>query len=373
MKKILLVLLSVLAIVSMASCGISNAKNISLADISPSNESFLSSEQSISTNESQGVSNSIASVVSNPTTSYQYSMNQSSNIVSSKSNSSSTVQSSNISNSVVPTVPAPKAITFDDPILEKLLRDLINKPTGTCYPSDFSQLSKSDEIFINYSLYNNQTSIIDSFNMESSASITGIPSSFAVFSQIPIRNIRYFYITPAERDDIAMTFNLNWITASKELVYFCFKGLDDIATRTRLVQHMTFTNFNTLATCPKLKTLVLWDSKGVSLDSVSGFQNLETLSLNNCNITSIEAIRNCPKLTTLELHNNNITNFTPLTNHPSLKTIKLTGISSPIDTTPFLTIPTLDDLVLIDCISLSGGDLSKLTANGVKVSAYKTK
>jgi len=235
------------------------------------------------------------------------------------------------------------------------------------------KLSNSDEILINYSIYNNQTSISDSFNIGPSASITGIPSSFAVFSQIPIRNIRYFCIIPAERDDIDMKFNLSWITASKELVYFCFKGLDDIETRTRLVQHMTFTNFNTLATCPKLKTLILWDCKGVSVDSISGFQNLEMLSLNNCNVTTIDAIRNCPKLTTLELHNNNITNFTPLANHPSLKKIKLTGISLPIDVKTFLTISTLDNLSLIDCISLSGDDLSKLSANGVSVSEYKTK
>jgi Leucine-rich repeat (LRR) protein len=244
------------------------------------------------------------------------------------------------------------------------LRDYIKKPTGTCYPSEFSLLSRvQDNIHIQYSSVENVVSFMNSNAIDIRTSATGWPADFSVLSQIPVRKVNLFYLTPAE-SILTTNFDISWVSSSKELLHFQYKDMDQLVSGDH-PRRMTFASFGTLASCSKLESLLLWNCKGVDLDAIQGLRSIKVLSLKNCGITSIAAIQNFSKLFRLELDYNNVTDISALAYHPAIKELSFAGMQDPIDVDTLLTIPQLSNLYLRDCVPLTADEKYKLDMKDV--------
>jgi len=371
MKKMCSIFLSVGLLFTLTACPAETVQNISTPDSFSFVNSSLSSETSLVNEKSQDPSSLVGS---SSTALSQFSPTPSSSRPTSASPSTSVVSPSVTlapTPTTIPALSAGKAIVFDDPLCEKLLRDFAKKPSGTCYDSDFHDLSidSTSSVYIEYRISDNKTTLFDSHS-EAHSEVTGMPSSFAVLSQIPVRHLTLYSFVAPGRTDVAQTFNMSNVTASHELRSFVFKGLDTISLRTSLEQYMTLTNFNSISSCAKLKALVLWDCKSVSLSSVASLQDLQVLSLVNCSVTSIAALSNAKKLWKLELCYNNVTDFTPLANNPSLSEVMLSDITGSIDVDTFITCPSMKHLILRSCIPLTAVQRGQLTSKGITFTEY---
>lgn len=200
------------------------------------------------------------------------------------------------------------------------------------------------------------------------SSASGWPANFEVLSQIPIRNLNLFYLTPRD-SSITVNFDMSWAASSNELINFVYKDMEQLENKDH-PRRMTFTNFDSLSGCTNLVVLLLWNCYGVELDTILNLRKIEVLSLKNCGITNIDGISNFNKLWKLELDYNTISDITPLANHPALKELYFAGMPGPIDVDTLLTIPQLDLLYLGNCIPLTTDERSQLEHNGVKVREY---
>ncbi len=297
-------LVSVLFITSLLLTSCTNQPTINPSQESETVSDLISemSSEIISEISSDSISEIYSESISNITSTQSLTaspyptLSQSVTLPESSSKDLSSGGSSYVSSSV--TVEDP--LIFSDPVLEELLREIIDKPSGACYPSDFADLcDQDDSIGIFYSASDDTTTLYDSsYSGILNATAQGYPSDFSVFGQIPITAFELFYSDPINQN-ISLTFDLSWISSNTALKSFSYRDKEHVQGPTNRRMHLL--NFGEIAKFQNLEALRIYNSTGVDLEHITSLTKLKVLRINNCDVTSIDCLESMTGITILDL------------------------------------------------------------------------
>ncbi len=259
-------------------------------------------------------------------------------------------------------------LVFDDPLLEKAVRDYLKRPSAAVYPSDFRAVY-DETIYLTYQPQENMTVIDASRNDSFHLSVTGRVTSYQAFAPIPFKNIVIGYTVPAGTPSTTYTFNVRQFTQTRKLQSFTVFGNHETDLEKSHIQSIILQNFNSLAQCASLTALRLYDCQGVDLGALSSLKNLLDLEITNCSVSSLVSLKNSPKLKYLHIDYNPVTDLSPLAGNASLEYIYLANLTA-VDSATLLTLPNLKKLDLVDCPLITRSACNQLRAKGVVVTFY---
>lgn len=210
---------------------------------------------------------------------------------------------------------ADEVVTFPDPNLEAVIREAINKPTGTIYDLDLEEV-------ISLSAYNRN--IID---------LTGLEHC---------NNLTWLSLESNQISDISPLANLTSLTG----LYLSHNRISDISPLANLTSLPRLTlDHNQISNIPPLSNLISLGFLGLcgnqisDISPLSGLPNLTFLDLQDNQISMI-SLTNVPDLDTLWLCGNQISDITALANLTNLKDLSL--CDNPIsDLSPLSTLTSL--------------------------------
>ncbi|MCR4667325.1 MAG: hypothetical protein K5657_08560 [Desulfovibrio sp.] len=135
---------------------------------------------------------------------------------------------------------------------------------------------------------------------------------------------------------------------------------DDLSPVTHLanLKHMDFygakvKNFSALATCPKLKKVTYYATKGADYASLASLQQVSELMGGLSELTDMAWIAKMPNLKRFTLFAENVSDYSPLS-ATKLEYLKIWQMRKPVDLVPVGKIPTLKELVFWSVEDASG-------------------
>ena len=237
---------------------------------------------------------------------------------SSKTPSSTTTQKTTMSTIHPLDVP----LVFDDVIVEKLVREFVDKPKGNVYPRDFSDFIDTPKNFVvEYNESTNKTSFADWSGVGNMAECNGKVNSFKALSTIPFKYVHL--------DNIS------------DIKYFCSEALESI----RVVCSEKTENFKCLSRSKNLKSLYIEECKALDLSLLTGLQNIESITIRESEVNGFNVIKSFKKLKIFEISDTSFTDVSGLSNHPSLESLRFDYIPE-MDLSFLLTMPRLKVLTV---------------------------
>ncbi len=364
MKRSTAVALIISALLLTASC----AQNSDIANTLPATSEASASQQfssQVASNTAIPSSTTIQETVPSESTTVTSTATSATASAATKSTTKSTTTATTTKSTTAATE---KPLVFDDPVLESLLRSCAKKATGSVFPSDFSQLYNQN-LYIRYQYAENLSVITagseDGINLHA----TGRIASFKVFSTIPFRQITLAYGIPPDSLSTTYTFDMQYFTRPGALEAFSIFGNHESEIEDNHIQSIILKNFCSIAQCPNLSYLTLYDCQGVILDSTLNLSKMQGILVQDCSISSIAALRNATKLKTLIIDYNPIADLSPVAGNSSLSTVKLSNLAS-VDTATLLSLPNLSQLILSYCPLISRSDFDQLRLQGANITIY---
>jgi Leucine-rich repeat (LRR) protein len=210
-------------------------------------------------------------------------------------------------------------ITFEDPNLEQVIREKINKPEGTLYVSDvigIVELNAHSRCIksiggIQYlqniqKLDFNDNQVTDISALAPLANLQYLDFSYNQVTDIsalaPLANLNFLYFCHNQVSDISAVQNL---TNLKEL-YFCHNQVSDISA----VQNLT-----------NLKYLFFWNNQVSDISAVQNLTNLKELYFWNNQVSDISAVQNLTNLFWLNFDDNQVSDISALATMTNLENL----------------------------------------------------
>jgi Leucine-rich repeat (LRR) protein len=292
-----------------------------------------------------------------------------------------------------------KAVTITDPNLEAAIREEIDIPEDTIYPSDLKKIEKLEAYgqgiteltglehctgLTRLYLYDNQISDISAV-----ANLTSLKELYLSGNQIsdisPLANLtslKELYLSGNQISDISPLVNL---TSLGEL-YLSGNRISNISPLSNLtsLSYLSLggnqiSNISALASLTSLRELYLSGNQISNISPLSNLTSLSYLSLGGNQISNISALASLTSLRELYLSGNQISNISALASLTSLTDLSLGGnqISgvSPLANITSLTLLNLSDnqisdiKPLVDNPGLSQGDKVYLSNNPLSSSS----
>ena len=201
----------------------------------------------------------------------------------------------NLTFSEVSDIPDDYIVVFEDPNLEQVVRETINKPTGLLYLSD----------------------------------VIGITTLFAFFRGIEslegiqyLQDLQYLQLTANQVSDISPLANL---TNLQELYFGC-NQVSDISALANLtnLRNLFFRNnqvsdISALANLTNLRWLEFPDNQVLDISALSNLTNLQDLGFHNNQVSDISALANLTNLRWLGFPENQVSDISALSNLTNLQ------------------------------------------------------
>lgn len=218
-----------------------------------------------------------------------------------------------------------KPLVFDDPLVEKMVREFICKPEGEVYPRDFSDFfGDLPRIFyIKYDEINDRTTFMDVIGPGRLGECQGKPSSLKALSTIPFEYIHY--------SDIA------------DIRDFCPETLEDV----RIFSCDHLENLDSLANCKNLDSVYIQNCQGLDLSALSGLQNITGIKIEESEVSGFDVLASFPKLKYLRIWDTTFTDLSPLRNHPGVEYFCF-GYKPGMDLSVLLEMPNLKEVTVYD-------------------------
>lgn len=198
---------------------------------------------------------------------------------------------------------------FSDNKIEKIVRAMLNKPTGNVYLNDLMNITS----FSNYiggkpvEGYIVNLDDLASFTNLKEVSLINEPQISDLTPISNLENLKKLTLDGCNIDD-------NKLNTLSELV-----NITDLS-----LSKNSITNISILSKLVNLRSLSMAENGIMDLSAIVQFPALETLNLSNNTITDLYSISNAPTLKDLNLMGNQIADLTPL---DTIKTIKSLNVS----------------------------------------------
>lgn len=285
-KNIFIISITAILLFAFSGCSNKNAsgKNV-LSTLTSSTEGKIVSNSALSSDISSTISNINSNDENVSNSSNNSSISSNSNIVNTNSKSPTITLKPTTKPQITSTATSqlPTNIVFNDAVLEELIRQCVNKPSGQVTIKDWDALGYS-AIYIRTTRIDNSTIIelIDSklIKPDLFKSVSGQISNFSVLRQLPnIKNLSIIYMkeVPGASN---IKFDINQITGIKNL-----EGLSFFMTITNnqpITHKFDFSNFSNIIKLNTLTYLRINSAINVDAKLLSGMKNIQTLQLVDC-------------------------------------------------------------------------------------------
>lgn len=214
---------------------------------------------------------------------------------------------------------------FDDPLVEKMVREFICKPEGEVYPRDFSDFFGDLPRYfgVEYDERNNKTYLVDVIGPGRLGECQGKPSSFKALSTIPFKYIKF--------DNIS------------DIRDLCPETLEDV----RILSCDHLENLDSLANCKNLDSVYIGNYQGLDLSALSGLQNITAVTIEESEASGFDVLASFPKLKRLRIWDTTFTDLSPLRHHPSVEYFRF-GYKPGMDLSVLLEMPNLKEVTVYD-------------------------
>ena len=217
-----------------------------------------------------------------------------------------------------------KPLVFDDPLVEKMVREFICKPEGEVYPRDFSDFfGEPRNFYIKYDEINDRTTFMDVIGPGRLGECQGKPSSFKALSTIPFKYIKF--------DNIS------------DIRDLCPETLEDV----RILSCDHLENLDSLANCKNLDSVYIGNYQGLDLSALSGLQNITAVTIEESEVSGFDVLASFPKLKYLGIRDTTFTDLSPLRHHPSVEYFRF-GYKPGMDLSVLLEMPNLKEVTVYD-------------------------
>ncbi len=218
-----------------------------------------------------------------------------------------------------------KPLVFDDPLVEKMVREFICKPEGEVYPRDFSDFFGDLPRYfgVEYDERNNKTCLVDVIGPGRLGECQGKPSSFKALSTIPFKYIKF--------DNIS------------DIRDLCPETLEDV----RIFSCDHLENLDSLANCKNLDSVYIQNCQGLDLSALSGLQNITVVTIEESEASGFDVLASFPKLKYLGIRDTTFTDLSPLRHHPSVEDLDF-DYKPGMDLSVLLEMPNLKELAIHD-------------------------
>lgn len=286
-----------------------------------------------------------------------------------------------------------KDITFDDPILDKIIREKIKKPSG--------QLTRKDVAFISYLshngtsgdtianlkgieyltelshllLSNNQITDISPLANMTRVTNLSLQNNGGLIDITPISNMKkmtVLHLNDNQITDITALANMTELT-SLSMQNNLIADISPLTNLTKLTFLHLFNNqigeLAAIANMQELTTLQLTNNQISDISPLTKLTKLTFLSLSSNRIVDIEAVANMQEIATLQLAKNQIVDITPITNLTKISYLQLRE-NLIKDITPIINNPGIgkgDSIFITGGNPLTSDDITALQATGADI------
>ena len=217
-----------------------------------------------------------------------------------------------------------KPLVFDDPLVEKMVREFICKPEGEVYPRDFSDFfGEPRNFYIKYDEINDRTTFMDVIGPGRLGECQGKPSSLKALSTIPFENIHF--------DNFS------------DIRDLCPETLKSV----RIFNYDHLENLDSLANCKNLDSVYIQNCQGLDLSALSGLQNITVVTIEESEVSGFDVLASFPKLKYLGIRDTTFTDLSPLRHHPSVEYFRF-GYKPGMDLSVLLEMPNLKEVTVYD-------------------------
>lgn len=250
---------------------------------------------------------------------------------------------------------APEVITFQDPVVEQMVRVALDRPEGEITDVDCEDIHGLDSYmlsnhngsddgedqqihtledlkwmpYMDYITLNKQTEITD-WTPLSQTGITELDLAGCGLENLEfikdMPSLNYIYVSNNQIQDISIFNEVDGIMG----IRIDGNPVEDLTPvfRQKQLRHLGFSgkqisDISQITSLEYLEYLTILDGEGLDFGQLDKLKNLQTLYLNNCGLTDISFVSSLSKLKSLNLNFNDITDVTPVTSLHNLTRLVL--------------------------------------------------
>lgn len=251
-------------------------------------------------------------------------------------------------------------VNFPDPVLEQVIRDAINKPTGDIHASELLEITS-----LHYDGYNkpDDEKISNLEGIQYCKNLQGIDFSNNKISDIKylsnLLNLTTLYLNDNKISDISPISNLSnlkilWLAMAENIDINYLKNLKNL--EELFLENCKISDISVLSNLVNLKKLWLGVNQISDISPLSNLLKLEHLSIEGNNVSNLSTLKNLINLKSFVIYGNysEIIDFTPISYLVNLESLRLEGVG-------INDISILSNLTNLKSLNLHGNNISDIS------------